>query len=181
MGTVTTERRERALAAARRHRPAVARLHADVAELARRTGGLLGQARGELDADYLLGVRSGLGLAAGELARIAADDLGRALAVCERVAEVLGDPGRCGLPWGVCPRCLGLGQGLSSSGRLSWCPGCWRRWPDLDMDPCLWPVAATVTDRHGDQLRLCASHATNATRRLAGARVVWDRSGTPDR
>ncbi len=175
---MSRQRRERALAAATRHRPGVARLRADVVELERHARDLLGHIRGDLDDDYLLSVRSGLDHAAGQLGQLA-DELGRQLAVLARVVEVLGDPARCGLPWPVCPHCLG--QGLSSSGRQSWCPGCRRRWPTLQVDPCPWPAVATVTDREGAELRLCASHTRDAGRRLVGATVAWDQRGRSGR
>ena len=176
---MTAELRERALAAARRHRPALSRLRADLVDLERRARELLVQARGEPDTDYLLSLRAELDHACGQLGQVAGE-LDRELAVLARVAEVLGDAVACGLPWPVCPNCLG--QGLVSSGRHAACPRCRRRWPDLEVDPCPWPAAATVTDRDGAALRLCASHATDAARRLVGARVAWDRpAGRADR
>lgn len=176
---MTAEPRERALAAVRRCRPAVSRLRADLVDLERRTRELLVQARGEPGTDYLLSLRAELDHACGQLGQVAGE-LDRELAVLARVAEVLGDAGACGLPWPVCPNCLG--QALVSSGRQSWCPSCRRRWPDLEVDPCPWPAAATVTDRGGERLRLCASHARDAARRLVGARVAWDRpAGRADR
>jgi hypothetical protein len=173
---VTAQRRERALAAARRHRPALAELRADALTLGRHARGLLDQLRRDpgLADDHLVGVRSRLGLAGDVLAQ-AADELAGALRVADRVAAVLGDSSLCGLPWSVCPACLG--QALASSGRWSRCQRCRRRWPDLEVEPCPWPAAATVTDRGSGRLRLCASHATDAAGRLAGGHVAWDRGG----
>ncbi len=173
---MTAQARERALAAARGHQPAVTALRGEVLKLGRRTGALLDQVRRDhgLADDYLVGVRAMLGLAGEELAK-AADELAWALRVAERVAAVLGDPNACGLPWPACPHCPG--QGLASSGRRAACPSCGRRWPTLEVEPCPWPAAATVSDRDGGRLRLCASHATDAARRLVGARVAWDRGG----
>jgi hypothetical protein len=110
--------------------------------------------------------------AGGELAKVS-EELAGALRVADRVAAVLGDSSLCGLPWAVCPHCLG--RGLVSSGGWSQCPRCRRRWADLEVEPCPWPAAATVHDRDGGRLRACASHATGAARRLAGALVAWDR------
>ena len=173
---MTAELRERALAAARRHRPALSRLRADLVDLERRARELLVQARGEPDTDYLLSLRAELDHACGQLGQVAGA-LDHELAVLDRVAEVLGDAGACGLPWPVCPHCLG--QALTSSGRQSWCPSCRRRWPDLEVDPWPWPAAATVTDRDGERLRLCASHSRDAARRLVGAHVARDRQAGP--
>jgi hypothetical protein len=178
---VTARAREQALVAARRHRPAIAELRGEALELERRTRVLLDQVRGDLDPanDYLTGVRLPLGLAGDGLAEAGAE-LARALHVADRVAAVLGDPTRCGLPWSACPTCLG--QGLASSAHWSHCPRCRRRWSDEEVEPCPWPAAATATDHDGARLRLCASHATDARRRLVGARVAWDRpAGRADR
>jgi hypothetical protein len=66
---------------------------------------------------------------------------------------------RCVIPWAVCPVCLG--QGLSSSGRASWCPRCFRRWTTVEVEPCPWPAEATVTDVDGVEARVCRSHLSN--------------------
>lgn len=172
---MTAQRRQRTVAAADRCRHQLAELHVDLTGLAARADALGAELRQQAgDDDHLLGVRAALDHAAGQLRQVA-DELAWPLYRLLRLAEVLGDPTSCGLPWGVCPRCLG--QGLASSARWSQCPRCRRRWPDLEVEPCPWPAAATVTDRDGERLRLCASHATDAARRLAGAHVAWDRGG----
>lgn len=167
--------RERTVAGADRCRLELAELQADLTRLAGRADALLAGLRQQArDDDYLLAVRAELDHAAGQLRQVA-EGLAWPLYRLVRLAKVLGDAGACGLPWPVCPNCLG--QGLVSSGRHAACPRCRRRWPDLEVDPCPWPAAATVTDRDGAALRLCASHATDAARRLVGARVAWDRGG----
>jgi hypothetical protein len=100
------------------------------------------------------------------------EDLGTAAARLRAVIDVLGDPTRCGVPWPVCPHCPGVG--LTSSGGDAWCPRCGHGWRDVEVAPCPWPIAATVTDQHGGQVRWCASHAANAAERLLGASVRLD-------
>lgn len=112
-----------------------------------------------------------VGWAAEQLASPLAD-LGAAAARLRAVVEVLGDPTRCGVPWPVCPHCPGVG--LASSGGDAWCPRCGRGWREVEVAPCPWPIAATVTDQHGAKGRWCASHAASAAERLIGASVRFD-------
>ncbi len=100
------------------------------------------------------------------------EDLATAAARLHAVIDVLGDPTRCGVPWPVCPHCPGLA--LSSSGSDACCPRCGRGWREVEVEPCPWPIAATVTDQHGAQARWCASHAAGAAGRLIGASVRFD-------
>src|SRR6266704_5183428 len=109
-----------------------------------------------------------VGWAAEQLASPLAD-LSTAAARLRAVIDVLGDPTRCGVPWPVCRHCPGVG--LTSSGGDAWCPRCGRGWPQVEVEPCPWPIAATVTDQHGGQARWCASHAAAAPDRWSAASV----------
>ena len=46
----------------------------------------------------------------------------------------------CGLPWAVCPNCMG--EQLESIDERYTCPRCGRSWARSERDPC--PDAATV-------------------------------------
>jgi hypothetical protein len=53
----------------------------------------------------------------------------------------------CGLPWPVCSD--DLGQRLSSRAGTAWCPGCGRRWPLDEVEPCPWPGQVRLWDQRG--------------------------------
>lgn len=72
----------------------------------------------------------------------------------------------CGVLWPVCPDCLG--QGLSMLRDAAVCPRCDRTWPQADVIPCPWPRSTTLSDRSGEQLIVCASHAAHPS----GARLT---------
>ncbi len=64
----------------------------------------------------------------------------------------------CGVPWAVCPDCIGAG--LTQSAGIAWCERCMRRWPIKDVEPCPWPATRDLWD--GEQRgRVCASHAAH--------------------
>ena len=66
---------------------------------------------------------------------------------------------RCGVPWPVCPDCLGVGLELSA-GRAR-CPSCGREWPAEERDPCPDPAAVELADAEGATGRVCRSHAAH--------------------
>jgi len=55
----------------------------------------------------------------------------------------------CGLPWPVCPD--DPGQRLSSRAGTAWCPGCGRRWPLDEVEPCPWPGQVRLWDPEGSE------------------------------
>jgi hypothetical protein len=65
----------------------------------------------------------------------------------------------CGLPWPVCPE--DLGQRLSSRAGTAWCPGCGRRWPLDEVEPCPWPGQVRLWDQEGSEQVVCRSHAAH--------------------
>lgn len=67
---------------------------------------------------------------------------------------------RCGVPWPVCPDCLG--EGLFASAGEAWCRRCLRRWKTSEVDPCPWPAAELLSDGSTTS-RVCASHAAHAS------------------
>lgn len=75
----------------------------------------------------------------------------------------------CGVPWPICPDCLG--EPLDSSGGFSRCPRCRRRWRDASRDPCPDAATATVRDTAGSAGALCISHAVRAAAQIVGATV----------
>jgi hypothetical protein len=73
---------------------------------------------------------------------------------------VMGDQGPlCGLSWPVCPD--DLGQRLSSKAGTAWCPGCGRRWPLDEAEPCPWPGQVRLWDQQGGERVVCRSHAAH--------------------
>lgn len=77
----------------------------------------------------------------------------------------------CGVPWPVCPDCLG--QGLSMMAGRAVCPRCNRAWDERDVIPCPWPRSAELTDGTGATLRVCASHAAHPSgARLKGSTAL---------
>ncbi len=106
--------------------------------------------------------------AAGAAIRAAIDDLqaaGAALARMRRAAA----PGRCGLPWGVCPE---HGATLVSTGGQTGCTRCARSW-DYDhlCAPCTESVTHLLADAHGGTLRLCTGHAHAARTTVVGGSI----------
>jgi hypothetical protein len=65
----------------------------------------------------------------------------------------------CGLAWPVCPD--DLGQRLSSRAGRAWCPGCGRRWPLDEVEPCPWPGQVRLWDQQGSERVVCRSHAAH--------------------
>jgi len=65
----------------------------------------------------------------------------------------------CGVPWPVCPSCLGEGL-WGSAGRWR-CQRCGRDWAASERIPCPDPGAVALADEGGGgRVRLvCASHA----------------------
>lgn len=104
-------------------------------------------------------------------ARQAAAELAGTAARLDRIAAAAA-PGTCEVPWGACPV---HGATLAGSGGRSWCrtAGCGRAW-DYDRDglPCTEPARWRVTDQDGDSGPMCDGHATDARRRLDGARIT---------
>lgn len=83
----------------------------------------------------------------------------------------------CGVPWPVCPDCLGVG--LETSAGQSRCPRCRRVWPDDRVMPCPWPASVRLADADTGEAVVgmgivCASHAAHPSaaglRRKGGAR-----------
>jgi hypothetical protein len=153
---------------------------AEVAELRQALEQLRERARGlaagwDRRDDSLRDAGHPVGWAAEQLASPLEDLAGAAAARLQAVIAVLGDPTRCGVPWPVCPHCPGVG--LTSSGGDAWCPRCGRSWRAVEVEPCPWPIGATVTDQHGAQVRWCALHAASAAERLIGATVHYDDPG----
>jgi hypothetical protein len=75
-------------------------------------------------------------------------------------AMVMGDQRPlCGLSLAVCPD--DLGQRLSARAGTAWCPGCGRRWPQEEVEPCPWPGQVRLWDPEGRQRVVCRSHATH--------------------
>ena len=70
---------------------------------------------------------------------------------------------RCGVPWPVCPYCLGRGL-EESAGRAS-CPVCRREWAISAVEPCPWPAVELLCGVDGGGL-VCASHAQHPSARL---------------
>jgi hypothetical protein len=68
-------------------------------------------------------------------------------------------PERCGVPWPVCPDCLGRGLSLTA-GRAT-CGGCGRTWDQSEVVPCPWPQATELAGVTGARLAVCASHAAH--------------------
>lgn len=66
---------------------------------------------------------------------------------------------RCGLPWPVCPDCLG--QDLIEAGDTARCPSCRRRWPRDEVVPCPWAATARLWDAEGAEVLACRSHAAS--------------------
>ncbi|NUW32032.1 hypothetical protein HTZ77_11405 [Nonomuraea sp. SMC257] len=94
----------------------------------------------------------------GEDLRRAAGDLARLRSVPEPA---------CGVPWGVCPE---HGNTLSSSGGVTTCRVCRRRWDhDRLGRPCQEPVTWKVTDRAGTVTKLCDGHVLAARAAVEGA------------
>jgi hypothetical protein len=80
-----------------------------------------------------------------------------------------GEP--CGVPWPVCPDCLG--QGLSLIAGRAVCPRCDRAWDQGAVIPCPWPRAAELVDSTGARLSVCASHAAHPSgARLRGSTAL---------
>ena len=67
----------------------------------------------------------------------------------------------CGIPWPVCPRCLGEGL-WGSAGRWR-CPCCGGEWTEDERIPCPDPGTVALADEGGGgMVRLvCASHAVH--------------------
>jgi hypothetical protein len=78
-------------------------------------------------------------------------------------------PPRCGVPWPICPDCLG--EPLDRAQGRSFCPRCRRAWLDEERDPCPDPATSLVRDAQGGELRMCRSHAVRAAVQIVGARA----------
>jgi NAD-dependent SIR2 family protein deacetylase len=66
---------------------------------------------------------------------------------------------RCGVPWPVCPRCLG--EGLHGTAGRWRCPRCGSEWADAARVPCPDPAVVVLTDLEGRRCYVCASHASH--------------------
>lgn len=75
---------------------------------------------------------------------------------------------KCGVPWPVCPDCLG--EPLSWSADVARCWLCDRRFPAASRTPCSDPATVTITGA-GELHYLCRSHGVRALR-LVDAVVV---------
>lgn len=69
------------------------------------------------------------------------------------------DAAACGMPWPVCPYCLG--QGLSLRSGTATCPSCTRSWPVGDVAPCPWPASDVISDAAERTAHVCRSHASH--------------------
>lgn len=67
--------------------------------------------------------------------------------------------GRCGVPWPVCPVCLG--EGLSVSAGRATCDRCGGSWPEGERVPCPAPATVVLSDAAGEKGRVCESHAAH--------------------
>ena len=77
----------------------------------------------------------------------------------------------CGVPWPVCPSCLG--QTLVSSEGIDQCRQCHLTSPTLDNLICRRAPTHVITDRAGnDPICVCASHAVLIRRQLVDSVVV---------
>lgn len=65
----------------------------------------------------------------------------------------------CGVPWPVCPDCVG--EGLVTSAGVSRCPKCAREWPASAREPCPDNATHPLVDAVGGHQRVCASHAAH--------------------
>ncbi|MFD4535647.1 hypothetical protein ACFWNL_18405 [Kitasatospora sp. NPDC058397] len=87
------------------------------------------------------------------------------------------DPGRCVVPWGVCPD---HGPTLRASVDRTTCTdlGCLRVWGFDRLDaPCPEPATHTVRADDGGRYGVCDGHAIAARAEITGAEVV---PGQPD-
>ncbi|WP_380286496.1 hypothetical protein [Kitasatospora purpeofusca] len=86
------------------------------------------------------------------------------------------EPGRCAVPWGVCPDHGGTLR--SNVDRGSWCtdPVCFNAWPYDRLDaPCPEPAAHTVRADDGSTVYgVCHGHAIAARAQIVGGQVLPD-------
>ena len=68
---------------------------------------------------------------------------------------------QCGVPWPVCPICLGTG--MLVTGRLATCSRCGDTVPWHENYRCKEPVSTLLTDSSGAIAPVCASHAAHAS------------------
>lgn len=90
----------------------------------------------------------------------------------QALQDTVDDPGRCAVPWDVCPE---HGVTLKSSGGRAWCMdlACLNAWSYDRLDaPCPEPTTHTVQADNGDQYVVCDSHARDARTRLTNGRVL---------
>jgi hypothetical protein len=63
----------------------------------------------------------------------------------------------CGIPWPVCPDCLG--QELEVSTETGTCPDCGRTWPVEEVALCPWEARIRLRDVEGSEIVVCCSHS----------------------
>ncbi|MGJ5899294.1 hypothetical protein ACSCBZ_46260 [Streptomyces niveiscabiei] len=94
----------------------------------------------------------------------------------QALQATIDDPGRCVVPWGVCPE---HGGTLKSSGNRTWCMDftCFNSWEYDRLDaPCPEPATHTVRSDSGGQYAVCDGHAMTARLQITGGQVL---PGTP--
>jgi hypothetical protein len=87
--------------------------------------------------------------------------------------DTVDDPGRCTVPWGVCPE--HGGTVLSRGAASSWCTdlACLNVWSYDRLDtPCAEPATHTVRADNGDQYVVGDGHAMVARIQITDGRVL---------
>ncbi|MFJ4710137.1 hypothetical protein ACIP6I_35630 [Streptomyces anulatus] len=99
-------------------------------------------------------------------------DSATAALYAQALRSTAADPGRCTVPWGVCPE---HGATLKSTGGRAWCMdlACLNAWTHDRLDAaCTEPATHTIQGDNGDRYVVCDGHALTARTQITDGQVL---------